>query len=84
LVGYGGPYVESLTKESGGGLRAHADDWSQLADYTQGLHLNRAKLCSLVRGAARGGRSFDRNAAMRRKIALIKRIVATPFSFATR
>jgi glycosyltransferase involved in cell wall biosynthesis len=78
LIGYGGAYPSSLVEHHGGGLFAGVGDWGQLADYIQHLDKNRGELWCLIRDAARSGRDLDRDAAMRRKIALIKKFAGSP------
>jgi glycosyltransferase involved in cell wall biosynthesis len=73
IIGYGGSYPSDLVTTHGGGLFAGLGDWGQLAEYIQELDRNRGNLCNLIRDAAHSGREIDRDAAMRRKIALIKK-----------
>ena len=73
LVGYSSAYPADIVASHGGGSFADQNDWIGLADIIQRLAQNREALCGLIRDAARSGRDFDRDAAIREKIEFIKR-----------
>ena len=72
LVGYGGSYPSDLIACHGGGWFAPVGCWGELVEYVQRLDRNRKELQDIICRAAKSGRELDRDAAMRRKIALLK------------
>jgi glycosyltransferase involved in cell wall biosynthesis len=72
LVGYGSKYPRDLVAEHGGGEFAETGDWRALAQIITSLDRDRRRLATLVQGAARSGTCLDRDAAIRKRIDLIR------------
>jgi glycosyltransferase involved in cell wall biosynthesis len=72
IVGYWSAYPEELTRERGGGLFVPVGDWTALAKTVLGLAQNPDALIELIKDASLSGRLYDRDAAMQRRIDLVK------------
>jgi colanic acid/amylovoran biosynthesis glycosyltransferase len=70
IIGYDSLYVRDLAT-GGGGEFASLGDWGNLAKIVAGLDGDRARLASLIRGAAKSAELFDRDKAIERRIGLI-------------
>jgi colanic acid/amylovoran biosynthesis glycosyltransferase len=70
IIGYDSLYVRDLVA-TGGGEFASLGDWEKLAEIVANLDGDRARLASLIRGAAKSAESFDRDEAIERRIGLI-------------
>lgn len=72
LVGYASDYPADLVEEYGGGLLSPMGDRDALANNIQSLDKDRERLRALIAQAARSGRDFDRPAALRKRVELVK------------
>ena len=72
LVGYGSAFPRDLVADHGGGRFVDTGDWRSLASAIASLDKDRAQLCRLIEAAAASGRTFERDAAMRVRIELIR------------
>ena len=72
LIGFGSPFYEHLVTEHGGGHFVATGDVAGLSNLVTGLDADRPALGRLISNAARSGQQFDRTAAVRRRIALMK------------
>ena len=77
-VGYQSLYAADLVAQAGGAQFVALDDWSALADAVIALDRDRAQLTALVRESHATAQTFDRDAAMERRIALIRQYVTPP------
>jgi glycosyltransferase involved in cell wall biosynthesis len=78
IVGYDSAYASDLVRDQGGGLFAPLGDWPRLAELLYRLDRDRGSLQKLIRQAATSGRLYDRDAAMRNRIGLVKNYLLEP------
>jgi colanic acid/amylovoran biosynthesis glycosyltransferase len=78
IVGFGSLYASDLVEGGGGGAFVPVGDWRGLAQIVSNLDRDRAALAQLIRAAHRTAQSFDRDAAIANRIALIRRYVVPP------
>lgn len=73
LTGFATPYSRSLVEPHGGGAFVERGDVAGLARTIAALDADRPALAKLVRDCAASGRELDRDTAMERRIALLKK-----------
>lgn len=73
LCGFATPYSRSLVAPHGGGAFVERGDTAGLARTIQALDSDRDALIKLVRDCARSGRELDRDAAIMRRIELLRK-----------
>lgn len=73
IVGYGTPYAEHLVKHHGGGNFVAVNAIDDLVREVMILDKNRHSLGQLISEAASSGTLFDRNAAVKQRIYLMKK-----------
>lgn len=72
LVGFKTAYPADLVAEHGGGTFCEMGNVLALASLVQDLDCDRQKLADLVTSAARSGRDFDRDAALLKRVELVR------------
>ena len=77
LIGYGSAFAKDLVAQCGGGEFATVGDWKGLANIVRNLDKDRGKLCELIRSASAWGPTYDRDAQLERRSALIREELAT-------
>lgn len=72
IVGYSSLYARDLVSACGGGAFADMEDQATLLEHVVDLDKDRDALAELIEAAYRSSLGFDREAAIRERIALIK------------
>jgi glycosyltransferase involved in cell wall biosynthesis len=76
IVGYKSGYPQEITEQHGGGLFVPTGNHEALARLLVSLSSDRDTLSALIKAAALSGRQFERDAAMERRINLIRENIA--------